>query len=736
MKKNNKNLIYSILLLILLSIGIGYAYLTSNLSITGSTKVTGNTWDIHFANLVVNENSVTATTPASIDPTNNTSINYAITLDKPGDFYEFTVDIVNNGSIPSKINLVTINGITSEVEDIIDYSITYSNNKLVQVNDILNANSSKNIKVKIYFIEDIIPEDLLDTEANLNLTLSIIYNQSNESEFDTNLLIQQLKTENTSCFTKYTGQVTDQVGETVTASNVYFNKCADKRNIIFNNMCWQMIRTTETGGIKMIYNGVVVDGKCESTRGDHKGIISVPANSGVQTLSSSYLYGSSFTYDTTNNTFTLTDTTIATWNDSTYENLLGKFTCKNTEGTCTTLYNVNGYFSNTQAYTSAYTIGDTNYAQIGTSPFNANEYSPAMVGYMFNKVYNYKSIATYTEYVSGNTYAYGNSYTDNGDGTYTIDSATLVTTWPTTSTEYNAIKNKYICKNPTNDTCSDVWYTTSTGNTSFSYYKSSASYKFASSYTYENGTYTLSGESSTFWNIASNDYKTYLNNHHYTCWNDNGICTKISYVYYYDISTSDFIYITDGKSVSDALDEMLLNDNVNRYNSSIKGIVDAWYAGNLNGYTNMLEDTVFCNARNITNLNGWNPSGGSVTSYLQFKNSNNTTNLACESVTDQFAVSNNKAKLTYPVSLLQNEERYNINTPSLMATGVYWWGLSPRHFSAFDSYVRNVDAAGSVGIYYNIVDYVGGVRPVVSLSSGTVISSGTGDEDNPFIISE
>ena len=100
-----------------------------------------------------------------------------------------------------------------------------------------------------------------------------------------------------------------------------------------------------------------------------------------------YLYGDSFTYDITNSTFTLTDTTTATWSDSTYEDLIGKFTCKSSSDTCTTIYQINGYKSNTQVYASAYTIGDTNYAQVGTSSFNANYYSPAMVGYMFNKVY-------------------------------------------------------------------------------------------------------------------------------------------------------------------------------------------------------------------------------------------------------------------------------------------------------------------------------------------------------------
>ena len=274
MRHNKNKLTISLFILIILFIGIGYAYLTSNLTLSGSTKLAGNTWDIHFANLVVNSSSVSTSTPATIDSNDNTSIDYEVTLDKPGDYYEFTVDIVNAGSITGKISLLTNTGIPSNLEDIIDYSIVYTNkNTPVQLNDMLNHNSSKNIKVRVSFIEDISNSDLPSDDIDLDLTLSITYVQSNEDEFDTTALVQQLKTENSSCFTKYEGQVTDQVGQTVTASNVYFNKCAAKRNIIFNNMCWQMIRTTETGGIKMIYNGDPVDGKCESTRGNHKGIV-------------------------------------------------------------------------------------------------------------------------------------------------------------------------------------------------------------------------------------------------------------------------------------------------------------------------------------------------------------------------------------------------------------------------------------------------------------------------------
>ena len=667
-QRNKKKLLLSIFLLLLVAIGIGYAYLTSNLSITGATEVVSNTWNIHFENIQVKDGSVTATTSPTLS-NNNTSITYTIDLNRPKEFYEFTVDVKNDGTLPGKVSISSLSGLDTTSSKLIDYSVTYTNGNPVNIGDILNAGSKKTIKVRTFYKDDITSTDFPANDLNLTLTYTLQYVQSEEDLLDTETLINKLKTENSSCIYQYTGAVTDEVGntETVTAatSKVYFNRCADKRNIKFNNMCWQMIRTTQTGGIKMIYNGEVVDGKCESTRGNHKGIVGAAGL--IQALNTSYLYGDSFTYDITNNTFTLTDTDTATWSDSTYEDLIGKFTCINTTGTCTTLYNVNSYSSNTTAYTSSYTIGDINYAQIGRSAFNANYISPAMVGYMFNKIYNYKE------------------------------------------------------KQP-----------------------STTEYKYGSEFTYDTSTntYTLSG---TTQNIStwSSGYNT-INNTHYTCWNTSGTCSTISYVYYTTSSYAYYIDITSGKSVSDAINEMLYDTSVNRYNSSIKGIIDAWYSQNLSSKTNMLEDTVYCNARNMSNqsTNGWNPNGGSRSTEMYFKNYTLNNDLSCSSVTDQFAVSNNKAKLTYPVSLATHEELYTLTNNNsstyrsvLTKTGAWWWGLSPLSFFATGTSVRSVVAAGNVNDYYS-VDYAGGVRLVVTLSTGAVISSGTGSEERPFVISE
>ena len=211
----------------------------------------------------------------------------------------------------------------------------------------------------------------------------------------------------------------------------------DKNNVIFGGFCWQMLRTTDTGGVKLIYNGEVVDDKCESTRADHTGVVG--ASGSTTTLSGNYVYGNSYTIS--GSTFTLTDTESATWSATTYENLIGKYTCGTTSSSCTTLYYVNGYKSATEAYTSSYTVGTTNYAQIGTSPFNANRYSPAMVGYMFNKVINNAANSAAT---SGSLFGSDVSYSN---GTYTL----------TGTSETKDATHHYTCNNTTG-TCSVVRY--------------------------------------------------------------------------------------------------------------------------------------------------------------------------------------------------------------------------------------------------------------------------------------
>ena len=646
---NKRRMIYFSLFFVFLFISMGYAYMSTSLSIIGHTEIGANSWDIHFENLSVSEDSVIATVPASIQD-NGTSVEYSAVLETTGAFYEFSVDVVNAGTLPGKISSVNIEGISPENSESLDYYITYINGVSVQTGDLLNPSSRKRIVVRI--------QNDSNVSIAIDVTYTIDYIQTNEIEINAGNIIQNLAAQNSTCITKYEGQVTDSVGQTVTASNVYFDKCSDKRNVIFGGFCWQVIRTTETGGLKMIYNGEVVNGKCESNRGNHTGVVQYGLPD-IQNINSSYKYSSYFEYNTNTNQFTLTDPITATWSDATYDDLAGKFTCLNTTGTCSTLYNINSYETSTSAALTAYTLGNTNYANIGTGAYNANYRSPANVGYMFNKVYNFKRKED-----------------------------------------------------------SEI-----TGNN-----------KFSSSFTYDSSTntYTLTGSTNMISNLGQQFYL--INNTRYTCWNSAGTCQTISYVGYNDNELLYYFDINGGRSEADILEEMLLNSNVNRYNSTTKAFIDNWYLYNLNGKTNALEDVVHCNNRSVLSYGDWNPDEVNVSGnyYLQFKNYAQSTDLTCQQTTDQFAISNNQAKLSYPVGLIQVEEVYNINNNALFGTGSEWWTMAPVGFGYSGSYIRYLETDGSLEVAVNA--YSMGYRPVISLLSLNRIISGSGSETDPWVI--
>ena len=351
----------------------------------------------------------------------------------------------------------------------------------------------------------------------------------------------------------------------------YFNGAVEDNNVLFAGFCWKIVRTTETGGVKIVYNGVQKDGSCNNTGTD---------------------------------------------------------------------------------------------SQIGTSAFNNDNNSPAYVGYMYNTVYTYsrKSMSSQSNIVFGNKLIY-----DITNSTYTLSDTKTVATW---SSGYNTI-----------------------------------------------------------------------NSNHYTCFTTGTTCTSVYYVYYTDSTTAYYITLTNGKSVANALNEMLYADDVNKTDSIIKTYIDSWYKDKMTRYTDKLEDTVFCNDRTMYNqsANGWNPNGGSTTTYLYFKNHSTNYSLACANETDRFSVNNSKAKLTYPVGLLSAPEvrlayRNASSSTYYLKTGNIYWLASPSYFDYVDAYGLVVNATGYKSNYN--ASLAGGARPSVSLKPGTEYVSGDGSFTKPFVIGD
>ena len=141
--------LFTVLVILLLAISLGYALLTTNLNIVGTTVVKDNKWDIYFDNVQVSSGSVTASTPA-ID-TAKTTVSYSVTLNLPGDYFEFTVDAVNAGTIDGMISAVSnkLNGTEiTTLPNYLEYSVSYSDGIAIQNNHLLESGKTETYKVK------------------------------------------------------------------------------------------------------------------------------------------------------------------------------------------------------------------------------------------------------------------------------------------------------------------------------------------------------------------------------------------------------------------------------------------------------------------------------------------------------------------------------------------------------------------------------------------------------------
>ena len=97
-RKRNKSIIF----ILILFISIGFAALTANLSINSGITFLPQSFNIYFDNVVVNENSVNKDLPALSN--NDQEVSFTTAINEPGDFYEFSFDVVNAGTMDAALD--------------------------------------------------------------------------------------------------------------------------------------------------------------------------------------------------------------------------------------------------------------------------------------------------------------------------------------------------------------------------------------------------------------------------------------------------------------------------------------------------------------------------------------------------------------------------------------------------------------------------------------------------------
>lgn len=179
-RKVNKPLLYFVFF-VFASVTVGYAALSTTLSITGKGTLSKNSWDIHFENLVIVDNGASVVTTAPTIDSTKTKVSFNITLSKPGDSYEFTVDAVNKGTIDAMLSGFSATSLTTDQQKYLTYTVTYGDGATISTKDYLKKGTSETIRVRVRFKDDLTATDLPSSAETLNLTATFVYVQADST---------------------------------------------------------------------------------------------------------------------------------------------------------------------------------------------------------------------------------------------------------------------------------------------------------------------------------------------------------------------------------------------------------------------------------------------------------------------------------------------------------------------------------------------------------------------------
>ena len=217
------------------------------------------------------------------------------------------------------------------------------------------------------------------------------------------------------------------------------------------------------------------------------------------------------------------------------------------------------------------------------------------------------------------------------------------------------------------------------------------------------------------------------------------------------------------------------NDTTTNTNSSIikKYIEIGWYQQNMTNYTSLLEPNAgYCNDRTVfdntspytqqaesTNVIPYGTSGMTqynFGAYVRNKvaNGTRTLTLSCpRGAVDLYSTtttSGGNGQLTYPVALITVDEAAlsgsggngrtstatqssNYSYGSFLRSGSYFWLLSPRDrytYGGAGEFLLSTNGS----LYGSYVSSAYGVRPSISLTSGTTATSGSGTAADPWVV--
>lgn len=184
-QKNTQLIVIGVLAFAVLFMSIGFAAYSQVLNIKGMATVgAGSKWSVHFNpnTYQLGEGSVEENSKSITD----TDISYNVTLNNPGDYYLFQIDVVNDGQINAILDSIEMSELSAEESMHVSYSIQYDDSDEIYASeDNLNIAlpfatgvNRKVVKVRVAYDDSNEPQTALTEPIELDLSASLNYSQA------------------------------------------------------------------------------------------------------------------------------------------------------------------------------------------------------------------------------------------------------------------------------------------------------------------------------------------------------------------------------------------------------------------------------------------------------------------------------------------------------------------------------------------------------------------------------
>ena len=171
-ERRKRFMIASLCIAAFLTLGIGYAILTTELNISGTAQITSN-WKILFTS--VEEKEMTNAITNTKDISGLTTLTLDVQLQQPGASATYDVVVENQGDLDAM--LTAINGVDeANSQSPLPIKVELQN---IKVNDGLLAGDKKTFQVRVYWDASV---DFSETNMSKEIEITLVYEQRDESE--------------------------------------------------------------------------------------------------------------------------------------------------------------------------------------------------------------------------------------------------------------------------------------------------------------------------------------------------------------------------------------------------------------------------------------------------------------------------------------------------------------------------------------------------------------------------